>query len=217
MKTDTELMRDVIDELHWTPEIDAKSIGVIVKDGVVTLTGHLNSFAEKHVAELAAQRVHGVKAVAVELTVRLPASDTRTDADIGLAAQRAIEWNAALPVGAIRVVVEGARITLEGQVEWEYQRAAAEAAVRHLLGVVGVTNQIAIVPKVRTLDMELIIHQALERQADREARKLGISVNGGEVTLRGTVHSWDARRAIHGAAWSAPGVTAVVDNVTIEA
>lgn len=216
MKTDTQLMRDVTDELHWTPEIEASNVGVIAKDGVVTLTGHVNSFAEKHAAERAAQRVRGVKALAVELTVRLPAGGARTDADIALAAQRAIEWNAALPVDAIRVIVEGGRVMLEGQVEWHYQREAAEAAVRHLLGVVGVTNQIAIVPTVRTLDLELIVRQALERQADREAKKLGITVNGSEVTLRGTVNSWDARRAIHGAVWSAPGVTSVVDNVTIE-
>jgi len=216
MKTDTQLMRDVTDELHWTPEIGASNVGVIAKEGVVTLTGHVSSFAEKHAAERAAQRVRGVKALAVELTVRLPAGGARTDADIALAAQRAIEWNAALPVDAIRVIVEGGRVMLEGQVEWHYQREAAEAAVRHLLGVVGVTNQIVIVPTVRTLDLELIVRQALERQADREAKKLGITVNGSEVTLRGTVNSWDARRAIHGAVWSAPGVTSVVDNVTIE-
>lgn len=215
MKTDSQLAQDVADELYWTPEVDSSNVGVIAKDGVVTLTGHLASFAEKYAAEQAVQRVRGVQAIAMEITVDLAADRVRTDADIALAAQRAIEWTSCLPSDAVCVMVEAGHVKLSGQVKWQYQRAAAEGAVRNLMGVVGVTNQIVLGPTVRTLDLEETIRQALARQADLEANNLQVSVDDGEVTLRGTVHSWSARQAIHGAAWSAPGVSAVIDLMRI--
>lgn len=217
MKTDTQLRDDVQAELSWDPAFKASDIGVIVKDGVVTLTGHLSSHAEKYAAERAVQRVHGVKAVAVEMTVKLPFGNERTDADIAMAAERALEWNVLVPDGRIRPMVEKGWLTLQGEVEWGYQRSAAEAAVRDLMGVTGVSNLVKVKPKLSPADVEKKIHDALSRQADREARRLSISVDGSQVTLRGVVHSWAERDAVQGAAWATPGVSVVVNDLLVDA
>jgi len=217
MKTDTQLRDDVQAELSWDPAFKASDIGVIVKDGVVTLTGHLSSHAEKYAAERAVQRVHGVKAVAVEMTVKLPFGNERTDADIAMAAERALEWNVLVPDGKIRPVVEKGWLTLQGEVEWGYQRSAAEGAVRDLMGVTGVSNLVKVKPKLSPADVEKKIHDALSRQADREARRLSISVDGSQVTLRGVVHSWAERDAVQGAAWATPGVSVVVNDLLVDA
>ena len=217
MKTDTQLRDDVQAELSWDPAFKASDIGVIVKDGVVTLTGHLSSHAEKYAAERAVQRVHGVKAVAVEMTVKLPFGNERTDADIAMAAERALEWNVLVPDGKIRPVVEKGWLTLQGEVEWGYQRSAAEGAVRDLMGVTGVSNLVKVTPKLSPADVEKKIHDALSRQADREARRLSISVDGSQVTLRGVVHSWAERDAVQGAAWATPGVSVVVNDLLVDA
>lgn len=217
MKPDTQLRDDIQAELNWAPDIKTSDIGVIVKDGVVTLTGHLASYAEKYAVERAVQRVHGVKALAVELTVKLPFDNQRTDADIALAAERALEWNVLVPDDKIRPMVEKGWLSLNGEVEWEYQRSAAEVAVRNLMGVTGVSNLVKVKPKVSPADVEKKIHDALSRQADREARKLSILVDGSHVTLRGTVHSWTERDAVQGAAWATPGVTVVVNNLLVDA
>src|SRR3954447_17926137 len=142
MKTDSELQRDVLNELKWEPSVDAAHIGISVKDGVVTLSGHVPSYAEKYAAEKAAKRVHGVKAVANEIDVKLPGSSQRTDEDIALAAVNALKANVSVPADKIKVIVNKGWITLEGEVEWQYQKDAAEYAVRYLAGVVGVTNLI---------------------------------------------------------------------------
>ncbi|MET0544257.1 MAG: BON domain-containing protein [Variovorax sp.] len=215
MKSDVQLRNDVLSELAWDPAITATDVGVIVKEGVVTLTGHPSSHAEKCAIEQAAQRIAGVRALAVEMTVKLPADLKRTDADIALAAERALEWNVLVPDGKVKVMVENGFATLSGKVDWEYQRRAAEVAVRDLLGVTGVANQIVVKPKVTSTDIALKIQNALERQADREARRIEITVNGADVTLRGTVHSWAERNAAQGAAWSAPGVANVVNNLLV--
>ncbi|MFH0131868.1 BON domain-containing protein [Variovorax sp. VaC1] len=217
MKTDTQLRNDVQAELSWDPAFKASDIGVIVKDGVVTLTGHLASYAEKYAVERAVQRVHGVKAMAVEMTVKLPFDNERTDADIAMAAERALEWNVLVPNGKIRPMVEMGWLTLDGEVEWGYQRNAAEAAVRDLMGVTGVSNLVKVKPKVSPADVEKKIHDALSRQADREANRLSISVTGSQVTLRGTVHSWTERDAVQGAAWATPGVSVVVNDLLVDA
>ncbi|MEJ8826706.1 BON domain-containing protein [Variovorax humicola] len=217
MKSDVQLRNDVLSELAWDPAITATDVGVIVKDGVVTLTGHPSSHAEKCAIEHAVQRIAGVRALAVEMTVKLPADFQRTDAEIALAAERALEWNVLVPDGKIKAMVENGFATLSGKVDWEYQRRAAEVAVRDLLGVTGVANQIVVKPKVTSTDIALKIQNALERQADREARRIEISVSGADVTLRGTVHSWAERQAVQGAAWSAPGVANVVNNLLVEA
>jgi osmotically-inducible protein OsmY len=217
MKTDTQLRNDIQAELNWAPDVKTSDIGVIVKDGVVTLTGHLASHAEKYAVERAAQRVHGVKALAIELTVKLPFDNQRTDADIALAAERALEWNVLVPDGKIRPMVEKGWLSLNGEVEWEYQRSAAETAVRNLMGVTGVSNLVKVKPKVSPADVEKKIHDALSRQADREARRLAITVDGSQVTLRGTVHSWTERDAVQGAAWATPGVSMVVNDLLVDA
>lgn len=217
MKSDTQLRNDVQAELNWTPEVKSSDVGVIVKDGVVTLTGHLASHAEKYAIERAVQRVHGVKALAVELTVKLPFDNQRTDADIALAAERALEWNVLVPDDKIRPMVEEGWLTLAGEVEWAYQRTAAESAVRDLMGVTGVSNLVKVKPKISPADVEKKIHDALARQADREASRLAITVSGSQVTLRGTVHSWSERNAAQGAAWSTPGVSMVVNDLLVEA
>lgn len=217
MKTDTQLRNDILAELTWAPEVKTSDVGVIVKDGVVTLTGHLASHAEKYAVERAVQRVHGVKALAVELTVKLPFDNQRTDADIAMAVECALDWNALVPDDKIQPLVENGWITLAGEVEWGYQRSAAESAVRDLMGVTGVSNLVKVKPKVSPADVEKKIHDALSRQADREARKLAITVNGSQVTLRGTVHSWTDRDAVQGAAWATPGVTVVVNDLLVDA
>lgn len=215
MKTDTQLRDDVQAEIHWTPEITAADIGVSAKDGVVTLTGHLASHAKKLAAENAARRVHGVKALAVEMTVRLPFDHQRTDADIGLAAERALAWNALVPDDRVQATIEGGWLSLTGEVEWDYQRRAAEHAVRDLMGVTGVTNLIEVTPRLSPADVERKIQAALARQADREARRLSVTVEGARVTLRGQVHSWAERDAAQGAAWSTPGVSTVIDELVV--
>ncbi len=216
MKSDLNLRNDVMAELDWDPVARSTPIGVIVQDGVVTLTGHPASYAQKYAIERAAQRVKGVRALAVEMSVNLPGDLERTDAEIALAAERAFEWNVLVPDNKIRVMVEDGCVTLSGQVEWQYQRQAAEDSVRHLLGVRSLANQVVVRPKFTPADVEAKIESALQRQAQREARNIEILANGAEVTLRGTVHSWAERRAAEGAAWSAPGVAHVVNNLLVE-
>ena len=218
MKSDAMLRSDIVAELNFDPAITtvATDIGVIVKDGVVTLTGHPASHAEKHAIERAAQRVRGVKALAIEMSVKLAPNFERTDADIALAAERALEWNVLVPDEAIRPMVENGWLTLSGRVEWEYQRRAAEVAVRNLLGVKGVTDLVEVKARFSPVDIEKKIKEALHRQADRDSEHIEVIVNGGQVTLRGRVRSWAERKAAQGAAWSAPGVASVVNNLLVE-
>lgn len=217
MKSDTQIRDDVLAELRWDPAINETDVGVIVKDGNVTLTGHLSSYAEKYAAERAVQRVLGVKGVAVELDVRLPSNHQRTDAEIAAAVEHAIEWHTLIPTEKVHPKVEKGWVTLSGEAEWDYQRRAAEGAVRNLLGVTGVTNLITLKPRVKADVVEGRIREALERQADREAKKIEVGVAGTCVTLRGKVHSLAERYAVQGAAWSAPGVTRVVNDILVEA
>ncbi|MDM0045075.1 BON domain-containing protein [Variovorax dokdonensis] len=215
MKSDSTLKSEVLAELSWDPIVKDAPVGVIVKDGVVTLTGHLSSHAQLSALEHAVRRVHGVRALAVEADVRLPTEHERNDTDIALAAERALEWNVLIPHEKISVRVEKACVTLGGQVEWQYQRRASEEAVRHLFGVRKVVNQIVVLPKFTPVDVRNKIEEALRRQAQREAHHIEVLVDGAEVTLRGQVHSWAERRAAEGAAWSAPGVKQVVNNLLV--
>lgn len=217
MKSDAMLRSDIVAELNFDPAItvDATDIGVIVKDGIVTLSGHPTSHAQKHAIERAVQRVQGVRALAIEMVVRLPPSSERTDADIARAAENALEWNVLVPDDAIHPMVEGGWITLSGHVEWEYQRRAAESAVRDLLGVKGVSNRVEVKARFTPSDVEQKIHDALQRQADRDARHIQVIVDGAQVTLRGKVPSWAERKAAQGAAWSAPGVASVINNLLV--
>jgi osmotically-inducible protein OsmY len=215
MKTDAQVQQDVIAELEWEPSINAAQIGVEVKDGIVTLAGHVSSYAEKWDAERAAQRVSGVKALAVEMDVKLAGSSKRNDADIARSAQDVLQWTAYLPKDSVKVMVEDGWITLSGEVDWEYQRQAAVGGVRYLMGVTGVSDQIVVKPKVSLSAVKSDIEAALKRRATADAQKISVGVRGGDVTLTGTVHSWSERDLARNAAWGTPGVRNVVDNITI--
>ncbi|MGK5081242.1 BON domain-containing protein [Janthinobacterium sp. HLX7-2] len=215
MKTDIQLQLDVLDELTWDPSLDAAKIGVEVRDGVVTLAGTVGSFAEKWEAERAVQRVIGVKALAVELSVRLPGASIRSDADIARTVENVLAWMSNVPDGSIKVMVEGGWVTLSGIVEWDYQRKAATAAVRYLMGVTGVSDSIGIVQQVSASAVQDAIEAALKRGALADARRIVIDVSGNNVTLSGTVRNWSERELAQHAAWGTHGVSTVIDNITL--
>jgi osmotically-inducible protein OsmY len=213
---DKELRNNVIDELEFEPSIDASSIGVAAENGVVTLTGHVSSYWQKSAAERAVWRVKGVKAIAEEIEVRFSTDKKRGDDQIAQRAVDLLDWDASVPDGAIRVKVHDGWVHLEGEVNWQFQRQAAEADVRKLSGVVGVTNNITLKQTVQTPDVRKRIEDALKRHAEVEAAKISINVlSNGSVKLEGKVDSWDERRAVERAVWSAPGVRAVDDRISI--
>ncbi len=215
MKTDTQLQQDVMAELKWEPAVHAAQIGVEVKDGVVTLAGEVSSYAEKWNAERAAQRVNGVKALAVEMEVKLSAFGKRSDADIAESAKNILGWTSSLPEDAIKVMVEGGWLTLSGQVEWQYQRQDAASSLRYLPGVTGVSNQIAIKPSVSALVVKSDIEAALKRRAADDAKSIAVEVKGSDVTLTGSVHSWAERELATRSAWGTAGVRHVVDKMNL--
>jgi len=216
MKSDAQLKTDVMAELDWDPAINATQVGVAVRDGVVTLTGHIDTFAEKHAIERAVQRVRGVRAVAIELDVKLAPSHHRSDGEIAEAARSALAWHALVPAERLRVQVESGWVTLSGDVDWNYQRAVAEKTVRHLTGVVGVSNRITLKEQPTPSDVSQRIHDALARHAQREADHIEVRVSGSTVTLHGQVDSWAEHAAAQGAAWSAPGITKVVNDLLVK-
>lgn len=215
MKSDMELKRQVEDELTWDPAVIATDIGVEVRDRVVTLSGHLTSYAEKLAAEKAAQRVAGVKAVVVELDVRLLHSDVRTDEEVANAVRAIIRWTVGLSEEAVKVQVEKGWVTLSGEVDWAYQSHVATRTISQMRGVTGVSNLIQTGGDAAAQDIGEQIGKALQRHAEREAKHIGVKVHEGTVTLTGMVDSMAERSAARGAAWSAPGVRAVIDNLTV--
>lgn len=215
MNNDRKLQQDVIAELGWDAAIDASRIGVETNDGIVTLTGHVESYAQKWAAERAAQRVSGVKGVAVEMDVMLPGSSQRTDADIARMARNALEWNVLVPRDAVGVQVEDGHITLSGEVEWAYVRNAAESSVRGLSGVKNVANLIRIRPQIKPDDVKTKIEAALQRRAHLDARAISVEVDHGTVILAGTVDSLAERVTVENAVWNAPGVQNVVDHLVV--
>jgi len=215
MKTDSQLQQDVMAELKWEPAVHAAQIGVEVKDGVVTLAGEVGSFGEKWNAERAAQRVSGVQALTVELAVKLSEFGKRTDADIARSAETALGWSSSVPVNAVKVLVDAGKLTLSGNVEWQYQRQDAFDSVRYITGVTGVSNQIGIKPLLSATVVKSDIEAAIKRRAVADAQTIAVDVKGANVTLTGTVHSWAERELATRSAWSSLGVKNVVDKMTI--
>lgn len=215
MKSDSQLQQDVMAELKWEPAIHAARIGVEVRDGVVSLAGEVDSHGEKWHAERAAQRVSGVKALTSQLTVHLSSLSQRTDADVAQSVENVLEWTSSLPPRAVRVMVEGGWVTLSGDVGWQYQRQVAGDSVRNLMGVTGVSNQIGIKPSVTATAVKSDIEAALKRASITDARSISVEVDGSDVTLSGTVHSWNERDTATHSAWGTPGVRKVVDLMTL--
>lgn len=215
IKTDAKLKEDVMAELAWDPALHAENIGVIVKDGVVTLTGHIGTYAEKMAAEKAVRHVDGVKAIAMELDVKLSTDHKRSDTEIAQAALHSLRWHTWVPSERIQVEVDQGWVTLSGDVDWQYQLVSAEQSVRNLLGVRGISNRIVLKPHISTKDISQQITAALTRHAKREADRLQIKVDKGTVTLLGSVDSLAERDAVIGAAYGTRGVAKVVDQLNI--
>ena len=214
MKTDSQRQQDVMAELSWEPSVGAAHIGVEVSEGIVTLAGHVSNYTEKLNAERAAQRVHGVKALVVEMDVTLSGTGKRNDSDIAQSANNVLRWSY-LPTDRVKVKVEHGRIDLSGEVEWDYQRNEAAEAVRHLQGVTGVNNQITLKPAASASVVKADIEAALKRRAQRHSEAIRVEVEGSDVTLTGIVNSWAERKLARNSAWSAPGVRKVNDNMTV--
>jgi osmotically-inducible protein OsmY len=215
MKTDTQLHRDMIDELAWDPSLKGAEIGVAVKDGVVTLTGQVDSYAQKFAADRAAERVGGVRAIAEDLEVRLIGERQRTDTEIAHAVVNALKWDVEVPDDRLKVKVEKGFVTVEGNVDWHYQKDSAERAVRYLTGVRGVTNRVIVTPKATPGEVRSKIESALVRSAQVDAKRITVEAVEGKVTLKGKVRSWAERQDAERAAWGAPGVREVRDDLLV--
>jgi osmotically-inducible protein OsmY len=213
MKTDSQLQLDVLAELQWEPAVHAAQIGVEAKDGVVTLIGQVPSYAEKWAAERATQRVSGVKALAVSLEVHVEMPGQRSDTDIARSVQNVLEWLVVLPVDTVKAMVEKGWVTLTGHVEWQYQKHAAVDAVRPMLGVRGVTDDITITAAATSAVVKADIQAVLKRRALADASRIGVDVQDGDVTLTGEVHNWSERELVTHAAWGTKGVRNVVDRM----
>ena len=217
MRNNAELQRDVLDELLWDPSINATNVQVAANDGGVTLNGSIGSYTEMHAAERDARRVRGVFSVVNHLEVRLPPAYEQTDADLVGAAKDALRWNTMVPGDRISVSSDNGRLTLRGEVPYQYQRAAAYNAVRSLVGVKSVDDQITIAPSVSPGEVKTQIEKALVRNAETDASNIRVDAQDGSVTLRGNVHSWAERDEAGWAAWAAPGVREVHNDLAVTA
>jgi osmotically-inducible protein OsmY len=215
MKADTDIKHDVTEELRWDPAVNATNIGVAVRDGVVTLSGQVDNYAQKHSAERAVMRVGGVRGVALDLEVRLAPHGTRSDTDIAQAALHALRWHSLVPDERVRVEVDAGKVVLSGEVDFAYQRTSAEECLRSLVGITGIDNRIAIKPRVGEYDIAGQIEAALERHAQRQAKHIKVQVEGAVVTLSGLVDSLAEHDAALGTAFGSPGVARVVDKLEV--
>lgn len=215
MKHDADLMKDVTDELAWDRHLEGTQISANVAGGIVTLSGHVDAYSKKLAAQRAALRVAGIRGVVADIEVGVPEAHARTDLEIASAASMALAWNSTVPKNAVKVVVDDGVLTLSGEVAGHFQREAAEKAVRHLSGIKAVQNQITVKPAVASKDVKSRIMAALHRQAQVDAQNIQVAIDGSEVTLSGTVSSWAEREAAMHAAWSAPGVSAVIDKIVL--
>ena len=216
MSSDLQLRQDVLDELEFEPSVNAAHIGVTANHGVITLTGFVTSYAEKTMAERAARRVKGVKAIAEEIEVRLPSDTKRADDEIAARAIDILKWQVGVPADRIRVKVEKGVVTLTGDVDWQFQKTEADHVVHKLSGVADVLNHIQVASPIHAVEVKEKIEKALQRSAELEASRITVETEGGRVILKGRVRAWYERDIAERAAWSAPGVTEVQDRLTIE-
>jgi VCBS repeat-containing protein len=213
--TDKDLKQNVQNALEWEPSLDATDVGVSVDGGIITLRGNVGTYAEKIAAERVALRMYGVKAVANDIAVHVATAFERTDTEIAQAAVDALKWNTLVPAGRVTVAVTDGRMTLAGTVEWQYQRDAAARAVRNLMGVKAITNNITVKARVQSADVQDKIEAAFRRSAEVDARRIIVTAADGTVTLSGNVRSWAEREEAERAAWAAPGVTQVEDHIAV--
>ena len=216
MHSDTDIQRDIVAELKWEPSLRDDDIAVSVRDGVVTLAGYVDSYADKWKAERVVARVKGVKAIANDLNVKLPSSSQRPDPDVARAALDALKWNISIPKDRIQVKVDNGWVTLEGDVDWYFQKEAAERAVRYLTGVKGVSNLITVRVRPTPSDIKEKVKEALRRGAEFDAEHITVEIQGNKAILRGTVRSYAEMRDAERAARNAPGITEVENKLTVD-
>jgi osmotically-inducible protein OsmY len=216
MKTDLEIQKDVMEELKFEPILNASEIGVAVKNEIVTLSGTVDTFSKKVAAERAAKKVAGVRAVALDIDVKLSSFGKKNDTEIAQTVLNAIKWHSTLKEDKIKVKVEDGWVTLEGEVEWEFQRIAARTLVEDLLGVTGITNLLKVTPKLSSKEIKQKISFAFHRSATIDSEKVSIEAIGNKVILTGKVRSWAEKKDAENAAWAAPGVSSVDNNIVID-